>query len=99
VLVEGVTVSTLVPVGVTEDGLSEQVAPLGQVAPTLNATDELNPPDDVRLMVEVFEAPCRTEIGVGLAEMEKSAALTVTVNVVVWVSPAFTLSDPLTVTT
>jgi hypothetical protein len=98
VLVEGATVSTLLPVGVTELVLNEQIAPAGQVDPTLSATGELNPLIEARLTVDVPEAPCSRETDVGLAEIEKSAALTVTAKVVVWVSAELTVSTPFTVT-
>ena len=71
-----------------------QVAPAGQVAPTLRLTWLAKPKSDVRLMVEVLEPPCVTGTEVGFAEIEKSD--TFTVNVVLWfkLKP---LSVPLTV--
>lgn len=51
---DGATVSTEEPVGVTELGLNVHVP--GQFA-ALNATELLNPPIDVSVMVVVFDLP------------------------------------------
>ena len=62
--------------------LNEQVALDGQVAPTLKATEVVNPKSEPTLIVEVLELPCVTGKEVGLAAIEKSD--TVTAKVVVW---------------
>jgi hypothetical protein len=49
-------------------------------------------------MVEVGESPGAMDAEVGLAEIEKSGAKTVTVNVVLWLRLELPLSVPLTVT-
>ena len=70
--------------GVTEPGLSEQVAPDGQPV-TVSPTLPVNPLDPVTVTVEVPVPPCVSVSDVGLAEMEKfgtAAGLTVSVTLV-----------------
>ena len=76
------TVSVEVPAGVREVGLRVQVPPDGQPE-TVRLTVPPNPFNAVTVIVEVPVAPCVSVSDVGLAEIEKSGAATVTVNVVV----------------
>jgi len=72
--------------GVTEDGLIEQVVNAGQ-PDTVRPTALLNPLIEVTVTVEVPCWPGLTVIDAGLAESEKSGAVTVTETVVECVPP------------
>ena len=88
-------VSTEEPDGVTWLVLNVQVVPVGQAADSV--TELLNPLIAFREIVDIIELPCVTVNEVGLAEIEKSGTITLTVNVVVWLEPELT-STPCTVT-
>ena len=83
------------------DGAHEAATPEGEEA-VVSATAPLNPPVDVREIVEVTVSPARNETLSGFAEMEKSGvdgAVTVTPIEVVWtrdpfVPVAVTMYDP-----
>ena len=71
--------------GVTEVGLNEQLAPVGQPE-TARLTALLNPFWEVTVTVEVPWLPCVSVSEVGLVEIEKFGAVTVNVTLVEWVS-------------
>jgi hypothetical protein len=86
-VLDAVNVRTLlVPVVVVVAGLKLAVAPVGRPL-TVKATAPANPPVRVMVIVLVPLAPCATDKLVGLAESEKSGAVTVRLIVVVCVSP------------
>jgi hypothetical protein len=75
------------PLGVTLEGLNEQLAPVGRPL-QLKLTESLNPPTGVTVMVEVPELPGTRLTDVGEAEMLKSGgSVTVSVTVADCVRP------------
>ena len=71
--------------GVTEVGDTVQVAFVGQPE-TARLTPLLNPFWEVTVTVEVPWLPCASVSDVGLAEIEKFGAVTVTVTLVEWLN-------------
>jgi hypothetical protein len=72
--------------GVTEVGDTVQVAFVGQPEKTARLTALFNPFWEVTVTVEVPWLPCASVSEVGLAEIEKFGAVTVTVTLVEWLS-------------
>ena len=65
---------------------------------TPKVTEPEKPPMELTPIVEVPDPPCGMENELGLADIPKSAVVTVTVNVVLWVRLELALSVPLTTT-